>query len=120
MGGGEGGEVIGVPDDGGEVVGVEGGCVVWQGAAHDEDVRLLAGGDAGGVEGLADESAFGGVGDAQPLRAGACEDRGAEGGAVAVGVGFDDGEDGCRWSSSLGGGVGGGPERAEVGFEGAA
>ena len=94
------------PDDGCEAVLVEGGNVLGEEAAHDED----AGVEAGGGEDVADADALGGVGDAEPAGSGTGEDEGATLGSVAVGVGLDDGEDG-------GGGAGRGFESAVVGGE---
>ena len=92
--GGEPVDVPGLPEDGGEAVVDDGGGVLLEEAAHDEDLGLAGEVDSGGGEGGADESAFCDVGDAEPWGCGAGEDGSADGGSVAVGVGFDDGKDG--------------------------
>ena len=97
-GGCEGFELVLLPDDRGEIVADDGGGFFREGSAHDENFWLA--GDAGVCEGFANGFAFAGVGYAQPLGSGAGEDRSAEGCVVAVGVSFDDGEDG------VGGGCG--------------
>ncbi len=50
--------------------------------------------EAGGSEGSANSGTFLRVGDTEPGGSGAGQGKGAELGGVAVGVGFDDGEDG--------------------------
>ena len=88
----DGPDVFRGPDDGGQIVFEEAGGVFRIEAAHDEDASPVAG-ETGVVEGVADADAFFEVCDAEPAGAGFDEGGGAEGGAVAVGVGFDHAED---------------------------
>ena len=79
-------EVEGVPDNGGEAMGEDGVCLVVPETGDDEDVE-------GWAEGADGDGFFDG-GDAEPLCAFGGEPGGTEFDGMAVGVGFDDGDEG--------------------------
>ena len=90
-------DVLGQPDYGGEVLFEDGRDVFGEERGHREDAGLWG---SGGGENFADACTLGCVGDTEPGGSEAGEDGCAEFGGVAVGVGFDDGEDG-GWTSGV-------------------
>ena len=108
--GGEGLEVVLLPGYGGEGVTDDLVCVVAEGGAHDQDLRLVFGGYCGLRERVAEGDGFGVVGDAEPLCSGLGEYGSAEVGAVAVGVCLDD----CHHGGIVACGL---REQTVVGFE---
>jgi hypothetical protein len=89
-GGGEEFEVEGFPEDRGEAVGEDGVCLAVPEAGDDEDAR-------GWTESADGEGLFDG-GDGEPIGTFGGEPGGTEFDRVAVGIGFDDGNEGGGWT----------------------
>lgn len=96
--GGEPVDVLGEPDDRGEVLFEKEWYVFGEGSGQGDDAGLAG---SGGGEGFADTFALGCIGDTEPGSSEASEDGGAEVRGMAVGVGFDDGQNGGVGSGDL-------------------